>query len=74
MGWLSAQVKQSSASTTYRNALLDQATQALSNATGVNLDEQMSRMLDLENSYQASAKLLATLDAVYQALFNSIHA
>ncbi len=74
MGWLSAQVKQSSASTTYRNALLDQATQALSNATGVNLDEQMSRMLDLENSYQASAKLLATLDAMYQALFNSIHA
>jgi flagellar hook-associated protein 1 FlgK len=73
VAWVSAREKQFSASTNYQNALLSQSSQALSNATGVNLDEQMSKMLDLENSYQASAKLLATVDSMYQALFNAIH-
>jgi flagellar hook-associated protein 1 FlgK len=74
LGWLSTREKQFSSSIAYQSALLNQATQALSDATGVNLDEQMSRMLDLENSYQASAKLLATVDSMYQALFNSLRA
>lgn len=74
LGWLSGQEKRFSSSTAYQTALLSQTAQALSNATGVNLDEQMSRMLDLENAYQASAKLLAVIDSMYQSLFDSIHA
>jgi flagellar hook-associated protein 1 len=72
VGWVGARQKDSSSAANYHNAVLSQASKALSNATGVNLDEQMSRMLDLENSYQASAKLLATVDSMYQALFNAI--
>jgi flagellar hook-associated protein 1 FlgK len=74
VGWLEAQRKDVNESKTYQQAFLSQTSQALSNATGVNLDEQMSKMLDLENSYQASAKLFATINSLYLVLFQSISA
>lgn len=72
IGWLEAQRQQATNSASYHETLLSQTSQALSDATGVNLDEQMSRMLDLENAYQASAKLLAAVDAMYKALFQAL--
>lgn len=51
---------------------MTQTTQALSNATGVNLDDQMSQMLALENSYQASARLLETINSLFATLFNAV--
>jgi flagellar hook-associated protein 1 FlgK len=69
LGWLEAQRQQADNSASYQKTLVSQTSQALSNATGVNLDDQMSKMLDLENSYQASAKLLATVNAMYSVLF-----
>jgi flagellar hook-associated protein 1 FlgK len=47
--------------------------QALSNSTGVNIDEEMSMMLDLEHSYQASARMISTVDNMLAALMNAIH-
>jgi flagellar hook-associated protein 1 FlgK len=52
----------------------DRTAIALSNATGVNLDDEMSRLLDLEHAYQASAKLIATIDNLYQMLFQAVSA
>lgn len=72
IGWLGAQRQQAQREATYNTALADQATVALSNATGVNLDDQMARMLGLENAFQASARLLQTINAVYDALFAAI--
>jgi len=46
----------------YSTTLVARASDALSNATGVNLDDEMSLLLDLEKSYQASSKLLAVVD------------
>ena len=46
----------------YQTTLLARASDALSNATGVNLDDEMSLLLELERSYQASSKLLTTID------------
>jgi flagellar hook-associated protein 1 FlgK len=74
ISWLEAQRQAATNSTTYQNAVLSQTSQALSNATGVNLDDQMSKMLDLENSYQASAQLMSTVKAMYSALFQSVMA
>ena len=71
-GWVGAQRQQSTRASTYQDAVVAQTTQALSNATGVNLDEQMSQMLALENSYQASAKLLETINSLFTTLFNAI--
>lgn len=72
LGWFEAQRQQAKDTESYQSTLLSQTTDALSNATGVNLDEQMSKMLDLENSYQASAKLISAIDAMYKALFQAL--
>ncbi|MBI1867109.1 MAG: flagellar hook-associated protein FlgK [Methylocystis sp.] len=72
IGWLEAQRQQAHHSATYQTALLSQTSQALSNATGVNLDEQMSKMLDLENSYQASARLISAINAMYDVFFQAL--
>ena len=55
-----------------RTALHDQAKQALGNATGVNIDDEMSRMLDIERSYQASAKLLTTANSMFTTLLQAL--
>ncbi len=70
--WLQGVRQQADEQSTNSNAILTQATAALSNAIGVNIDDQMSKMLDLENSYQAAAKMMATIDGMYAALFNAI--
>ena len=46
--------------------------EALSNVTGVNIDEEMSLLLDLEHSYQASAKLVQTVDNMLAALLAAV--
>jgi flagellar hook-associated protein 1 FlgK len=56
-----------------KNALMTRTQQALSNSTGVNIDEEMSMMLDLEHSYQASARMISTVDNMLAALMNAIH-
>ena len=50
----------------------DSATQALTSATGVNMDDELSRMLDIEHSYQASAKLISAIDQMFTVLFQAI--
>lgn len=70
--WLDGQYQSSSDNATYQSTLLTQTTQALSNATGVNIDNQMSQMLDLENSYQASAKLITTINTMFGALLQAV--
>ena len=59
---------------TYQSTLLNTATTALSNATGVNLDNEMSQMLDLENSYSATAKLISTIDTMFSTLLTDFQA
>jgi flagellar hook-associated protein 1 len=73
ISWLEAQRQQADKNTNYQDALLTQTNQALSNATGVNLDDQMSKMLALENSYQASAKLLSAVNQLFSDLFAATH-
>ena len=43
-------------------------TEALLSKTGVNLDEEMSVLLSLEKSYQASAKVMTTIDQMFAVL------
>lgn len=71
-GWMSAQRQQIDGAATYYDEMVSQTTKALSNATGVNLDEQISQMLALENSYQASAKLLQVVNSMFDTLFSAI--
>ena len=68
VSWLQGENQHASDSSSYQNALATQATSALSNATGVNLDAEMTNMLNLENSYASSAKLLTTVTSMFSAL------
>ena len=70
--WLQAQRSSVSSSSSYQSALLSTATTALSNSTGVNLDDEMSKMLDLENSYGSSAKLVQAIDSMFTSLLGVI--
>ena len=74
VGWLEAQRSNVSSQSTYQSTLLNTATTALSNATGVNINDQMSKILDLENSYSATAKLLSTIDNMFGTLLTDLQA
>jgi flagellar hook-associated protein 1 FlgK len=72
LAWL--QEARSSARTLvdYKNVLLERASEALSKETGVNLDEEMTNLLELERSYQASARLISTIDGMFDVLLTSV--
>jgi flagellar hook-associated protein 1 len=70
-GWLQGQNQQATDAASYQSSVVTQATSALSNATGVNLDTDMTNMLNIENSYTTSAKLLTTVNDMFSALMNA---
>jgi flagellar hook-associated protein 1 FlgK len=70
-GWIEGQRQTATTASEQKAAFLDRATQALSNATGVSLDTEMSKMLDLERAYQGSAKLLSVVDNMLQSLLQA---
>ena len=72
VGWLEQLISESAAAMENKDAQLTRVTEALSNTTGVSLDEEMSLMLDLEQSYKASSKLVSTVDEMIQALLASV--
>ena len=72
VSWIQAQNQQASNQADYQNSLATQAASALSNATGVNLDSQMNEMLNLENTYTTSAKLLTTLNNMFSSLLTAV--
>jgi flagellar hook-associated protein 1 len=53
-------------------AITQRWTEALLRKTGVNLDEEMSALLSLEKSYQASAKVMTTVDQMFTTLVNIV--
>jgi flagellar hook-associated protein 1 FlgK len=71
--WLDGQLQNATSAGTYQSTLLSNSTTALSNSTGVNLDDEMSQMLDLENSYAASSKLLTTINTMFSDLTAAIN-
>jgi flagellar hook-associated protein 1 FlgK len=70
VSWLQQTRQTASSDADYKNVLLERASDALSKVTGVNLDEEMTSMLELERSYQASARLISTIDSMMQALLS----
>jgi flagellar hook-associated protein 1 FlgK len=54
-----------------KSALLSRTQSALQNVTAVSLDEELALLLDLEQSYKASAKLVAAVDEMMTALLQA---
>lgn len=55
----------------YQTAVLGRAAEALSNAIGVNLDEEYAFQLELERSFAASSRLIGIVDELFNVLFLS---
>ncbi|MBF9235649.1 flagellar hook-associated protein FlgK [Microvirga alba] len=72
VGWLEASRKSAATSVSYQTTLLAHASEALSNATGVNMDDETAMMLQLEKSYSASAKLISVIDEMLRTLLNAV--
>ncbi len=68
VGWLEQLIREGKSAKDSKEANLSRSSEALSNKVGVNLDEELSLMLELEQSYKASSKLVSTVDAMLQAL------
>jgi flagellar hook-associated protein 1 FlgK len=72
VSWLEAQRSNASNQADYTSTVASDTSSALSSDTGVNLDAEMSKMLEIENSYQASAKLISTVETMFSNLYSSI--
>ena len=68
VAWLEETRTAANAEAEYRATLLERSSEALSNVTGVNLDEEMMILLGLERSYQATSRLISTIDEMFRAL------
>lgn len=72
VSWLEAQRKTVGADATYNQTLLERSADALSNVNGVNMDDEMSFMLQVERTYSATSKLIATIDQMLQNLLQAV--
>jgi flagellar hook-associated protein 1 len=66
--------KSSNADSTYTNKKLVQSNFAstMSSETGVNVDEETSRLSELQNSYKAAAEIITALNSMFQALLDAV--
>lgn len=72
MGWLEQVRKAAVNADESKAAMYQRLNEAYSNNTGVSLDEELSLLLDIEQSYKAAAKLVATVDEMLTALLNIV--
>lgn len=65
----------SSVSTSLSNqqAVTTNVNSALQSATGVNTDEELTKMVMYQNAYEASAKFISTVDNILQSLISMVH-
>lgn len=68
VAWLQEARKTSNDNAQYSQTLLERSTEALSKETGVNIDEEMTTLLELERSYQASSRLITSIDNMLRTL------
>jgi flagellar hook-associated protein 1 FlgK len=71
VGWLEQLRSSATVADETKTAMLSRAMDAYSSQTGVNLDEEMSLLLDIEQSYKAAAKLMAAVDEMLRALMEA---
>ncbi|MBX3531261.1 MAG: flagellar hook-associated protein FlgK [Rhizobiaceae bacterium] len=73
ISWFSDIRQDASQAADSKNALMARIQEALSNETGVNIDEEMTLLLDLEHTYEASARLLKAVDDMLVALLGAVN-
>ncbi|GGK33141.1 flagellar hook-associated protein FlgK [Salinarimonas ramus] len=72
VGWLESTRKQADKEASYQITFLERTQESLSNETGVNLDEELALMLELERSYGASARIITAVDTMLASLLQAV--
>ena len=72
IGWLESLRSRASAAADGKGALYERLQSSLSSKTGVNMDEEMAILVELEQSYQASARIVQAIDEMMQVLLNAV--
>jgi len=72
ISWFEGVRKDASSAAEGKEALAMRTDEALSNATGVNVDMEMSLLLDLEHTYAASARLIKAVDDMLSSLLLAV--
>lgn len=57
---------------TIRTQLKDQTRTTLQNLSGVNIDEEMANLVDLQAKYEASATMISTLQEMFDTLLGAV--
>ena len=70
IGWLEGQRSAATTAGENTSAALSRSTSAYSNATGVNLDEELTLMMDIEQSYKAGTKILNAVNEMLQSVLD----
>ncbi|MBT9371923.1 flagellar hook-associated protein FlgK [Rhizobium sp. CSW-27] len=69
-GWLENLRSTATSADETKTAAQSRAVEAHSSETGVSLDEELSLLLDIEQSYKAATKLVSTIDEMLKALID----
>lgn len=72
VSWLEDARKTADNAAETKSALIVRTSEALSNITGVNMDEELALMMELEQSYAASAKLMQMIDEMLKTLLSVV--
>jgi len=70
IGWLEQYRSDADGAAENTSAALSRSDEAYSNETGVNLDEELTLMLDIEQSYKAATKILNAVDEMLKSLLD----
>jgi len=71
IGWLESLRHEAARGSEAKEALATHTATALSNETGVNVDEEMALLLELEHAYEASARLMSVIDEMLATLMEA---
>jgi flagellar hook-associated protein 1 FlgK len=72
VSWLEDQRQVATRTADTQAAMVARATDALSNSTGINIDDEYALQLRLEQSYQASSKLIAVVNSMMESLLQAV--
>lgn len=72
MGWLEQERSGATSANEAKGALYERSAKSYSNNTAVSLDEELSLLMDIEQSYKAATKLVTTVDEMLKSLMDMV--
>ena len=73
LGWLESCAARSSDASDSKAPCYGRLKTAAPTDTGVNIDEEMAILIDLEQAYQASARIVKAVDQMLQTLMDAVN-